>query len=265
MLNSNKPAEAWRTLEIVAMGCYTTNGVVADGINPPANDQTLGRPMYDAIWIFALVLVVLIAVWTINRTVAFRPHRGRRLIVWAVAGALLVGASVLRLGSGHDDLMRRPHGDGIEQDRQRGNDASPIDWVAFNSTLCAETLRRNQPVFIKYTADWCARCQANETRVLKVDSTRAALSRSRFLAMSADMTVENKEIESWLEKLGRVAPPAYVIYLPDGSHDLLPDSLSSELLNEHIERASTRYPPSSFQPTPPQPLATRGTESDAER
>ena len=68
--------------------------------------------------------------------------------------------------------------------------------------------------------------------------------------MAADMTTENEEIATWLAKLGRVAPPTYVIYLPDGSHDLLPDAISSELLVKRIAMAAKRFPASSFGPLP---------------
>ncbi len=229
------------------MGCYTTCPLSIDNASrQQALERVLGTLMYDAIWIFGLALLVLIAAWNVNRSAAFRRHRGRRLVVWAVGVALIGGVSTLLLDAPRTDRGHRPSigSDGTATARPDGGER--IDWAAFDSALWASALRRNQPVFMKYTADWCARCMANERLYIEVEPTRQILRATRVLAMAADMTTENEEIATWLAKLGRVAPPTYVIYLPDGSHDLLPDAISSELLVERIALAAKRFPASSF-------------------
>jgi len=45
-----------------------------------------------------------------------------------------------------------------------------------------------------------------------------------------------------MEKLGRTGIPIYVIYYPDGSHDLLPEVITTQMLSEALRRASAKYP-----------------------
>ena len=47
--------------------------------------------------------------------------------------------------------------------------------------------------------------------------------------MKANMTNENEEIEARLDKLGRSGIPACVIHFPDGSYDLMPETITQTM------------------------------------
>ena len=121
-----------------------------------------------------------------------------------------------------------------------------INWAPFSVAKVKAESARSRPVFMDYTADWCLNCKTNEKAFIEVERIRQVLKDTNILPMKADMTEENEEIEDWLDKLGRAGIPAYVIYMPDGSHDLLPEAITTEMLATRLLNASKKYPPESF-------------------
>jgi thiol:disulfide interchange protein len=121
-----------------------------------------------------------------------------------------------------------------------------INWVPFDSAMVADMRAANRPVFIDYTADWCANCKTNERLFIEVPEIRAILERTQILPMKADLTVENDEINEWLEPFPYAGIPVYAIYLPDGSVDLLPQAITTELLAGRLEAASALWPAENF-------------------
>jgi hypothetical protein len=51
-----------------------------------------------------------------------------------------------------------------------------------------------------------------------------------------------------MDKLGRAAIPVYVVYYPDKSYDLLPESITTEMLSTALRKASAKHPPEAFRP-----------------
>ena len=92
------------------------------------------------------------------------------------------------------------------------------------------------------TADWCASCKTNEKVFLETDLVRGALTKTNILPMKVDMTNEDEVQDAWLKKLGRNGIPAYVIWMPDGTRDLLPEVITAEMVNERLEAAAKRFP-----------------------
>jgi thiol:disulfide interchange protein len=126
-----------------------------------------------------------------------------------------------------------------------------INWHPFEPELVAEARQKGRIVFMDYTADWCAACKANEKLFLETDVVRNALRRTNTLPMMADMTHEQPVIEQWLGGLKRdgitvTGLPAYVMYLPDGSYDLLPVTITGYLVEKHLDANATRFPSSAL-------------------
>ena len=59
--------------------------------------------------------------------------------------------------------------------------------------------------------------------------------------MKADLTNDNEVIWEWLAKLGRSAIPAYVVYMPDVSIDLLPE-VTKDMVLKSLSKAAEKYP-----------------------
>ncbi len=123
-----------------------------------------------------------------------------------------------------------------------------INWQPFNPALVEAARAAQRPVFMDYTADWCVNCKANERLFIEVDTIRDTLTDTGIVPMQADLTNEDEIIYDWLDELGRAGIPVYAIYMPDGSVDLLPTSITTELLDERLRAASGRFPPSGFGP-----------------
>ena len=93
-----------------------------------------------------------------------------------------------------------------------------------------------------YTADWCASCKTNEKVFLETELVRSALTNTNILPMKVDMTNEDELKDAWLKKLGRNGIPAYVIMMPDGTRDLLPEMITAEMVSARLQAAAKRFP-----------------------
>ena len=185
-----------------------------------------------ATWFLAFLLVLAAALWGVHHFGSVIESTARRLTVRAVAVAVVVAAVL--------GLVRfdKPAAGGVEVAV-----AGSIAWQAFDSARVRAELARNRPVFMDYTAEWCANCKTNEKLFLETDAVRGSLARTGILPMKADMTNENEEIEQWLDDLGRSGIPAYVIYLPGGKRDLLPEAITADLVVARLDAAAKQFPP----------------------
>lgn len=115
---------------------------------------------------------------------------------------------------------------------------APIAWVPFSPDRMAAAHAKGQAVFVDYTAEWCAACKTNEALILDTVRVRQAFIATGVLPMKADLTNEDALIQSWLTKLNRSGIPAYAIYLPDGTIDLLPIVITTDIVAERLNAAA---------------------------
>lgn len=142
------------------------------------------------------------------------PHRKKSVRVTAMAAALAFATAGV--------LACRPA-------------KSEIVWETWSEDRAARLLTEGKPVYIDFTAQWCATCQVNKKRAYTKEVL--ALMREKGVVMlKADKTNPNPQIDAALEKLGRSAIPVNVLQKPGGEPMILPEILSPQIVTEALRK-----------------------------
>ena len=134
----------------------------------------------------------------------------------------------------------------------KGGDVAPvivdghIAWVPYDKERIKAEHARGRPVFLDFTAEWCATCKTNEKAFIETDTVRGAFERTKILPMKVDFTNSNEEQDALLDGIGRSGIPDYMIVYPDGTRDLLPEVITAEIVDSHLSDASKKYPSAKF-------------------
>lgn len=102
---------------------------------------------------------------------------------------------------------------------------SALVWEPWSMTRQEELLKQGKPVYIDFTAKWCATCQVNKKRAYTrevVDLMR----RKGVVTLKGDKTKPNPEIDQALRIYGRAAIPVNVLLAPGKEPVILPELLS---------------------------------------
>lgn len=117
-----------------------------------------------------------------------------------------------------------------------------IDWVRFYPGVIKSLKNTRQPIFVDFTADWCANCKANENLFINTMKTKTLLEKLDYVAVQADFTKGSDAISNWLERFGRSGVPMYLVIPPCAEKNedilLLPEILTDELLHTALKKAA---------------------------
>lgn len=118
-----------------------------------------------------------------------------------------------------------------------------FEWGEWSGEAVDEALAKGRPVFVEFSADWCATCVFNRKRYLLKKEVARFFEEKKIFALRADLTQPNRKVENALKKLGRETVPAYVFYLPGEGQDVLfPEVLDPKnflkLLDEQLKKNS---------------------------
>ncbi len=201
-------------------------------------------------WFLGFLLLLGACLWGVEHFGGLSASGARRAGVRAAAVALLAlgGWRMVRLERGpRPDMTARLE----PSDANKGDEGPPvvdghIKWRPFDAAQLERALARGRPVFVDFTADWCASCKTNEAVFLESDPVRKALERTQILPMKADLTEENDELWARVTKLGRNGLPVYVVYQPGGQYDLLPVAITAETVVRSLEGAGEKFPPARY-------------------
>jgi len=184
--------------------------------------------------LLTLVLIAL-AAWLYGRFGQSSRKKATRRGATAIAGLIVLGSLLFTIVE-HRQYARQQvqiaaiEAGEIEQDF--------LIWEKWTPEKEAALLAEGRPVYVDFTARWCATCQTNKASYRSEAVVRAFLD-NNVATLKADWTNQDPVITRRLEKLGKAAVPVNALYLPGKEAPILfPELLTSgivlEELNEHL-------------------------------
>ncbi len=177
------------------------------------------------------------AFWVYGRWCPMYRSRTSRIIGALIALALLA-VSVWGSMPKKADATPAETAEATEEDQVYvvAKGAKPV-WNEWSPSLMQEALEDGHPVYVDFTAKWCATCQANK-QVAYTEEVYGLMENAEVVLMRADKTRSNPEIDEEMRRLNRSAVPVNVLYLPNEepaiTRELLTAPYLMEWLNKHL-------------------------------
>ena len=113
-----------------------------------------------------------------------------------------------------------------------------LEWGIWSEATVEELRRSDKPVYIDFTAKWCATCQINK-RVYKNEELQALFKDKGVELLIADWTNAGPEIQKAINDLGKAAIPGNVLYLPGQDEPvILPELLTVDNVSKALNQIS---------------------------
>ncbi|MES2923460.1 MAG: protein-disulfide reductase DsbD domain-containing protein [Verrucomicrobiota bacterium] len=112
---------------------------------------------------------------------------------------------------------------------------SALVWEPWSQERVDALLAEGTPVYIDFTAQWCATCQVNKKRAYTAEVI-ALMKQKGIVALKADKTSPDPKIDAKLEELGRSAIPVNVLIVPGKDPVVTPELLSPGYLKDLFTR-----------------------------
>ena len=112
--------------------------------------------------------------------------------------------------------------------------ASELTWEPWSEARVTALLEEGRPVYIDFTAQWCATCQVNKKRAYTPEVI-ALMKEKGVVALKADKTVRDPAIDAALQRLGRNAIPVNVLLAPGREPLILPELLSPGAVKKALQ------------------------------
>ena len=149
-------------------------------------------------WWVAFGLVAAAMLWMIVRAGMISKSMIKRGIV------LVIGALVIY---GTFTFVR-----GITSAQSASGQTIP--WVAYTEAGFDDAVAADNRVLIKFTADWCANCQVNESLILASDEAVDELNEPDLVTFKVDFTGAHPDGDKKKAELGGGGIPLIAVYLP---------------------------------------------------
>ncbi|MEM9226158.1 MAG: thioredoxin family protein, partial [Pseudomonadota bacterium] len=106
---------------------------------------------------------------------------------------------------------------------------------AWSDARVAELQAEGRPIFVDFTAEWCATCQANKLQALRTGPVTEAFLAANVAFLEADFTRPDSAISAALKQHNRAGVPLYLWYAPGETEpQILPEILSVDLVTNLV-------------------------------
>jgi len=89
-----------------------------------------------------------------------------------------------------------------------------VVWEPWSEELVAKYQREGRPIYLDFTARWCATCQTNKRLVFSSGEVLKTFANKNVAALKADWTSKDPKITAELAKYQKSAIPFNLVYLP---------------------------------------------------
>jgi thiol:disulfide interchange protein/DsbC/DsbD-like thiol-disulfide interchange protein len=196
--------------------------------------QAFAFPMFlTAAWLLA-VLADLAGAGAVGWTLAGATALG--FAVWVSRGGGQVRRALaivaLAVGFGLPAVQAN-----VPSGRAGGEPSVPsYAEAAWSAETVAGLVAEGRPVFVDFTASWCASCQVNKLTTLNTKRVKEAFAEADVAFLVADFTQKDSAIAQELQRRGRAGVPMYLWYPAGASEpEILPELLTQELVIGLVE------------------------------
>jgi thiol:disulfide interchange protein len=182
----------------------------------PSVSASIESDLNQLFLMFGLILVAM-GIWAFGKTrdLSNSPNFNKFLRVLSICG--IVSGVWIGFPVKSDDLVNQ------------------INWESWSPAKQEQLHKDGKPIFIDFTARWCASCQINK-RIYQKKEVIAKFENMEIAALQADWTKRGPVILEALQSYGREGVPLYVYYPPskidqsDKDYVILPEILSEKIL-----------------------------------
>jgi thiol:disulfide interchange protein DsbD len=113
----------------------------------------------------------------------------------------------------------------------RAAQASDIVWEPWSPERITQLQEEGRPIYVDFTARWCATCQANKKLVFSSEEVKKYFRDNQVALLKADWTNADPRITAELAKWNRSAVPFNLVYLPRAAKPaVLPEILTPSVV-----------------------------------
>ena len=115
--------------------------------------------------------------------------------------------------------------------------STDIVWEPWSPARVSELQAKGRPIYVDFTARWCATCQANKKLVFGSNDVLKRFRDLGVVTLRGDWTNRDANITTELARWNRSAVPFNMIYMPGHQEPiLLPELLSPKIVLGALER-----------------------------
>jgi len=182
--------------------------------------------------LFSLVMVAL-GCWVFGRWGQPHRHAGARAAAMFFAGLLIVGGPVYAWGSIRAAEARQAE---IEAAKASGEALDFLVWEPWSPEEVEKLRAEGRPVYIDFTARWCATCQVNK-RVYQNEALVEKFQQYDVATLKADWTNKDPAITRALAEFNRSAVPFNLLYVPgEAAPVILPEVLTAGNVKDALDK-----------------------------